>query len=807
LPAVRRPAASEWLGLAALAIVACSVMHGPLLHGGAFYERDIQSHWLPEGEGLVRAVEAGSWPVWDPNVSFGHPLLAQPNTQVAYPPAWVNLVLDRPTAYSVLIGVHLLWSMVGLYVLGRRFGLSAPGAVTASALWAGSGPYLSFVSMWHHFMGASWLPWVLLAAEAAFDEPTVRRRLLLGSVLAAQVLTGSPDMCVLGAGLLGGAALRRVAGRRAVRGAAGLALSLLAGYAVAAALTAVSWWPALDLARRAARWNLPEAARAYWSLHPALLPSLAFPLSVMDLPLRPEIRAALFESREPLLYSIYLGMSASALVLAALLGRSRPWRGLLVAVALGALAVAMGPRGGLYAVLAWVFPPARAVRYPVKALILSALAVSLLGGMGLDAWREGSVFSGRRRLVIIAGLLLVLLVGAGGLVLPRVGGERVGTWLFLPRAETGASPTQMLDLAVHPLAVPTLLTAAALLAAILTGRRAAAARTTAPFVAALAVADLLFVHRDLNPIAPPELLEYRPPQVDVIRTTPFPRAWVYVYDDSRSRHWLGHPKGLFADAVPRNWPYPLAQAFALQMYAPPPVLGRWGISGSFDNDPLGMYPRPLARLTDLAWSVEGTPAMVRLLQIGAVTHVVALHQRGLEGLIPLRTFPSLFKEPIRLFGVPDPLPRAYAVAGARIADGPAGLAALLDPAFDPRREVVLPSGEAAAPPASLAAVTTIAAHEPDYVRVDARVDQPAIVVLVETYDPGWRATVDGASAPVLRANGAFRAVRVPAGGHVVEFTYRPLPVLAGGAVSVVALLALLGGAVLAWASSRAGHGP
>src|SRR5512142_2383551 len=104
-------------------------MHGPLLQGGAFYERDIQSHWLPEGEGFVRAVEAGSWPVWDPDVSFGHPLLAQPNTQVTYPPAWVNLVLERATAYSVLIGLHLVWSMLGVYVLGRRFGLSAPGGV------------------------------------------------------------------------------------------------------------------------------------------------------------------------------------------------------------------------------------------------------------------------------------------------------------------------------------------------------------------------------------------------------------------------------------------------------------------------------------------------------------------------------------------------------------------------------------------------------------------------------------------------------------------------------------------------------
>jgi hypothetical protein len=788
-----------------IAVVAGFFMREPLLRGGAFYERDILFHWLPEGEGFVRAIRAGSWPVWDPNVSFGHPLLAQPNTQVAYPPAWVNLVLERTTAYSVLIGLHLLWSMAGLYVLGRRYGLSAPGALTASALWAGSGPYLSFVSMWHHFMGASWLPWALLAAEAAFEVPSGRRRLLLGGCLAAQILTGSPDMCVLTAVLLGGAALSRMTWQRTeLRRNAGVAFGLVVGYVAAAALTAVLWWPALDVARRAERWSLPEATRTYWSLHPAALPFLFFPLFMMDLPLRPEIRAALFESRESLLYSVYLGMPAAALQLAALACRPRPRRGWLLAVALGALLVAMGPRVGAYTALAWLLPPVRAVRYPMKALILTSLAGSLLGGMGMDAWREWSGLPSRRRLVVTAGLLALVVVGAGLLVVPRVGGDSIGARLFLPLEEAGASPARTLDLLVQPLALPTLLTAAALLAAILATRRPATARKAAVLVAVLAVADLLFTHRDLNPTAPRELLDYRPPQIDVMRASTLPRVWVYVYDEARSRVRLGHPKGLFADRVPRNWPYPLAQAFALQMYAPPPVPGRWGISGSFDIDQLGLYPRPLADITELPWTVEGTPALLRLLQIGAVTHVVALHRGGLERLVPLGVYPSLFREPIRLFGVPEPLPRAYAVGGARIADGPAALAALLDPSFDPGREVVLPAGEPIAVPPSLQATTRVAVLRPDLVRVEAELSGPAFVVLVETYDPGWRASVDGRAVPVLRANHAFRAVRAPAGRHVVEFIYRPPSVVAGLVISATALVAVLG---LARLASRARTGP
>jgi uncharacterized membrane protein YfhO len=51
--------------------------------------------------------------------------------------------------------------------------------------------------------------------------------------------------------------------------------------------------------------------------------------------------------------------------------------------------------------------------------------------------------------------------------------------------------------------------------------------------------------------------------------------------------------------------------------------------------------------------------------------------------------------------------------------------------------------------------------------------------------------VDDRPAPLLRADGFFRAVAVPAGAHRVEFRYRPISFLAGSAVSILALLATL----------------
>jgi len=52
-------------------------------------------------------------------------------------------------------------------------------------------------------------------------------------------------------------------------------------------------------------------------------------------------------------------------------------------------------------------------------------------------------------------------------------------------------------------------------------------------------------------------------------------------------------------------------------------------------------------------------------------------------------------------------------------------------------------------------------------------DVPALLVLSDTYYPGWRATLDGEPAPIYRADAVFRGVLVPAGRHRVEMRFWP----------------------------------
>jgi hypothetical protein len=77
-----------------------------------------------------------------------------------------------------------------------------------------------------------------------------------------------------------------------------------------------------------------------------------------------------------------------------------------------------------------------------------------------------------------------------------------------------------------------------------------------------------------------------------------------------------------------------------------------------------------------------------------------------------------------------------------------------------------------------------------------------LVVVGETYYPGWLATVDGRPAPIYEAYGFLRGVVVDRGRHRIEMRYRPKSVYWGAALTGFGLLAATVIGFSGWSSRR-----
>jgi hypothetical protein len=196
------------------------------------------------------------------------------------------------------------------------------------------------------------------------------------------------------------------------------------------------------------------------------------------------------------------------------------------------------------------------------------------------------------------------------------------------------------------------------------------------------------------------------------------------------------------------------------------------------------------------WTITETlrrawPDRIRFLRVAGVSTVISRRDLGeVEGL--RRTGDTRYE--VAAF-----VPRAYAVG--KVVELPPEAVGELEhggfplPRFDP-------TGAAWIRPGLLDA-----ARYPDYGRfavererldratwrLRTAPDRPALVVVSESFHPGWSATVNGAAVGVLPVNNLFLGVEVPAGESTVELRFRPPGLVPGAGVSLAGLLLLVVG--------------
>ncbi|HNT29408.1 MAG TPA: 6-pyruvoyl-tetrahydropterin synthase-related protein, partial [bacterium] len=180
---------------------------------------------------------------------------------------------------------------------------------------------------------------------------------------------------------------------------------------------------------------------------------------------------------------------------------------------------------------------------------------------------------------------------------------------------------------------------------------------------------------------------------------------------------------------------------------------------------------------------------------GSVQTVIDVHADEAVGYQPVR------EDPLAVFENVDAAPRAYITHSWQ----PFGIRQTVDEeiaisGLDPTRvfieerqnEDAIESRLATAQTGAVAVTpATIVRYDPDRVEIATNAAEPGLLVLSDTFYPGWEVTVDGVSQPVYAVDEAVRGTFVPAGIHEIIFIFRSRSFTIGIATCLVTIVVLI----------------
>jgi hypothetical protein len=126
--------------------------------------------------------------------------------------------------------------------------------------------------------------------------------------------------------------------------------------------------------------------------------------------------------------------------------------------------------------------------------------------------------------------------------------------------------------------------------------------------------------------------------------------------------------------------------------------------------------------------------------------------------------------------------------------------------FNPRQEAVVETSQALPMGALPPQAAQMVGYTDQSLTINTDTYASGVLVVADTFYPGWVATIDGVPTTIYPADVAFRGVVVPAGSHTIRMEYRPNSVLLGalGIPAAVLLFALFAW-IIPWRRNRQRH--
>ncbi|CAN2534858.1 hypothetical+protein [Methylocapsa aurea] len=744
---------------------------GLWIANGAVVPWDSKNHFYPMFRFLGEALRHGEVPLWNPYHFAGHPSVADPQSLI-FTPTFFLFALLRPAAtmqeFDLLVLAHLLMGGAGVLALCARRGFIPCAAVLAGLIFMLGGVAASRLQHTGMIISYSFFPLALLTLEIMLERP----RLLYGvgfGILASLMALGRDQVAYLFCLVLIARVLYAAAvSRRPLDYLLGRWPALLAAAATGAAILIAPVLLTLQFLATSNRPGIAFGVAAAGSLAPVNLVTL----------LAPDIFGSLDKSYE------YWGPGYDTMAAPDWTDRAIDY------LFIGAAPVVLGFWHGLAGGRIFA-KEMRFVHYMLAAALIYTLGrwtplfapiYDFFPGVSLYRRPADAAFLLNAGFALSAAYLLHRYVADGAprpfQKMPRalahgLAAAAVGVTLALVIGGLGFSFAHGHGKEALVAVAAALATAGAVAATLVIGDRFDKRGIVAILLVAATAGELLWRNAadplNAEPATRYSILNEASPQER--------GAIAALRKDIAERAAKGERPRVEILGLPGGWQN-ASMILGLEDtlgYNPLRIADYERAVGPGDNavDPnLRHYPGTfrgyrckLARLLGLDYLVLGRP--------------LARMPRHMPRPNALPIFVS---DQIYVYKLGRAAPRAYFATRVTGVDSDAAIAEDDIPDFDGTREALVDQADlprldpALADPALAGgpeAKATIVAYESERILVDVESDRDGLLVLHDLYYPGWEALVDGAPAPIVKANILFRGVPTTKGRHRIEFLFRP----------------------------------
>ena len=774
-----------------------------LLSGKALYWGTVSLQFLPWRYVAWETIKMGEWPLWNPMVGMGAPLLANYQSGLFYPPNWLVLLSGMlggigwaAWVQTLLVACHWAWGGIGMVLLARRLGYGSLAQAICGLAFALSSYFVARSGFLSINSALAWMPWVIFAVTL-LTYKGITFSVLIGSTLVISMLLLSGHAqtawytliyAVIWVMFLGYEISYRHTSANASTGLFSIKrvavqilhnlMRLLIVVLIAVILTSVQLIPTAELLLQSQRSNsiTYDFAMTYsfwpWRLLTFFAPAMfGSPVSGDYWGYGNYWEDAVYIGLLPVIFAIFAvasniknkknGNDRDAVLNYGIIRRDLVI--FLVLVTSASLLLALGKNTPIFPWFYAHIPSFKLFQAPARLTIWAIFSLILLGGIGIDNLRRPT-----------GKALYWTRLGTAGALAISIGSGL--TWYLLGEV----SPTFIRATALMGL-IGFLTGVLVLLVPDRQNSAQGKVKGDTPWVWAVIIlvsCDLLIAGWNLNPGISRDYFEGYNPSLELLQPL---KPGEKIYLPEEDEYELKFKRFMRFDTfqLNRDWS-------KLRQTLLPNLNVMDGVSSVNNFEPLvpARYARWMEELekNPVRQDRDRYEKLLNLMGVGVLEKVAANATAGVR-------FDRIDGDSSRIRWIPC----AYFTNSEEEAWD-----RLFRTTIDLNREVILEGrgdgGDADCVLQGGDANIQVVSDEPNWLEVRSVTSSDGWLLLSDVWYPGWRAEIDGEPTDILRANYLFRAVALEAGVHEIVFKYDPISFRLGMAISLAGWV----GIVLLW---------